>query len=139
MTKDIGIEFDVAPFLNGIEQDLDHLVKESRKGIDEIAHEMASDMKRKAHDREVAASIAVTVTAKYTDVGTNHFRAIWEEFGTGLFNPKRRRPIVAKAGRKLLGGGLEHPVLSVAGIHPHPFFRPAFALAAKKLKAVIDG
>jgi len=133
----IGFEFDVAPFLAGVEQDLDHLVKESRKGMDEIAQGMATDWRRKVRDREVAASIAVTVAQKYTDVGTDHFRAIWEEFGTGLFGPSKHR-IFPRGGRKLLGGGLAHPVRSVAGMHPHPSFRPALAAAVRKFKAEFE-
>jgi hypothetical protein len=134
--KSVGFEFDDTDFIGDFQDAVEEFEKDANRALEATAESAAADMRRRlGNDHELAASITVTKIPDGFEVGTSNHRGIWTEFGTGIFNPKRRRPIVPKAGRKLLGGGLRHPVKEVAGMHPHPFFRPALQLAIRRFRA----
>jgi hypothetical protein len=132
--RSVGIEFDDSEFLGSLEEAVEEFHHDGQRAIETTANVAASEMRRRlARDRELASSISVAKGADYVEVGTSHFRALFTEYGTGVFG-KTHRPIVPRR-KKVLAGGLGHPVEQVAGMRPKPFFRPALNLAIRRFKA----
>lgn len=131
--RSIGIEFDDSEFLDDLDAAVDTFHADAQKAIEVTAATAAAEMRRRAMpDRELAARIELNKGADYVEVGTSFHRGVWAEFGTGVYGPGHH-PIVPRK-KQVLAGGLAHPVEQVAGMHPHPWFRPAINKAIRDFR-----
>lgn len=101
----------------------DYVQEEVAEEIQATGVRIRDNARRRVRDSEVRPTIKKRQLAKGLDarVGTRHWRAKFEEFGTKSHTIKERRaPILAGPEFGPVRGPVRHP-----GQDPHPFLQPA--------------